>query len=202
MGVSAMFRGIIHPTNRSAPAVLATPRSADDHHGRMTAMRSIRVPLHSRKYPDLFALVDEEDADRVLAKRWHPVLIRGSFYVATGRESHSYLHRFVMGADPGFDVDHIDGNTLNNCRSNLRICTHQQNQQNIIRSTPSRSGYRGVVQTRSGRWAARLKTDGICHYFGTFDTPEEAAIARDNAARKHFGEYARLNFPNSGEQAA
>lgn len=97
--------------------------------------------------------------------------------LADGRRTSQLLHRFITEAPSGLQVDHRDGNGLNNTRQNLRIVTHAQN-------TRNRRGVRGVRQDRSGRWSARIKHNGLERRLGTFDTYEEARSAYLKAKRE------------------
>ena len=104
------------------------------------------------------------------------------------------LHTFLTGWDY---VDHANGNTADNRRSNLRNATATQNMGNTKMRSTNTSGFKGV--TRSGsRWLAQIKYEGTPHRLGRFDNPEEAARAYDDAAVHYFGEYAALNFPRAG----
>jgi hypothetical protein len=95
-------------------------------------------------------------------------------------------------------VDHIDGNPLNNQRSNLRICIAKQNCQNKKRKKREyKTPYKGIdLVKRNGKWAARIIVDGKQIHLGIFNTAREAALRYDKAARCYFGEYASVNFPN------
>jgi hypothetical protein len=106
------------------------------------------------------------------------------------------LHRFLMSPPPGYMVDHINHNGLDNRRENLRICTRVENGRNRLPSKKSASGYKGVVKTSRGcRWQAKINIDKKQTYIGSFATAEEAARAYDAKAIEVFGEYANLNFP-------
>jgi hypothetical protein len=86
------------------------------------------------------------------------------------------MHRLIMGLeDRKLVVDHIDGDTLNNRRSNLRIATRQQNGWN--RRGVERHNLRGAYLNKSGRWEAHIKADGRLLYLGSFDTEQEAHAA-------------------------
>ena len=110
------------------------------------------------------------------------------------------LHREVMGAPPGMLVDHVNGNTLDNRRCNLRVATHGQNLANR-KAITAKSGFKGAFWAKwAGRWYSSIGVNGRVIRLGYFDTPEAAALAYDEAARKHHGEFACVNFPRPGEQ--
>lgn len=172
-----------------------------------TANRVVRIPLHSRKYPDLHAIVDEADAELVSGYRWNVQPGRNTFYAVAfvrlrgmKRPVTIKMHRVIL--DPSGDrvVDHIDGNGLNNTRANLRAGTHQQNMQNIQSRSSHRDGssqYLGVSRQRSSKkWRAGIYVNGTQQHLGVFVTEIEAAHAYDRAAIEHLGELASLNFPD------
>lgn len=206
---TSTISSIIGRTYRSAPAVLVTPRSADDHRVRMSAMRSIRIPLNSRKHPGHYALIDERDAELVAPFPWR-ILKRGNRSYAMshtpigeGRYRAVQMHRLIMDAPVGTDVDHINGDGLDNRRENLRFCNDSLNAANRAIRPGGSSRYRGVAwHARCGKWQASIKVHDKNHYLGVFQSEEAAAYAYDNAAREYFGEFARLNFPREGEQPA
>ena len=101
------------------------------------------------------------------------------------------LHRLIMQAPKGVDVDHIDHNGLNNQRSNLRLATKSQNHANT-KSRTGTSEYKGVYSS-GGKWIARAKKDGHNYYFGTFTTEIEAGRAYDIGAIELFGSFALTN---------
>ena len=102
------------------------------------------------------------------------------------------LHRLIMKTKRGQEVDHIDGDPLNNLISNLRIVTRAQNQQNRKLHKNNTSGFKGVVKTPFG-WRAQLRINGKLKYFGHYTTKEVAALAYNEASKNHFGQYGRLN---------
>jgi hypothetical protein len=98
------------------------------------------------------------------------------------------MHRFLMGLDFGDrrEVDHINGDKLDNRRANLRVVTHAQNGQNVRISIPRTSSYRGVYWiTARGRWAAKAKLNGQDVWIGLFDDEREAALAAEAYRRSH-----------------
>lgn len=162
----------------------------------------IEIPLSSRKYPGLVALVDDADAELVAGYNWYPVKRERTFYVkahipGSGINSKKvYLHRLIR-PDIACMVDHEDGNGLNNQRGNLRPATPGQQNANFKLRKDSTSGYKGVNWSRqAGKWRVRIHVGGKEKHIGFFTDPLEAAHAYDRAAHEAFGEYARLNFPN------
>lgn len=146
-------------------------------------------------------LVDEEDYPVLSAWPW---ICLGGYAVRqvktrSGATTLIYLHRQLLAAGPGEVVDHINNDRLDNRRSNLRLCTQSQNLAN--RPSPRATGYRGVYyEPRGGRWRAQIKVSNKNRYLGTYPTAEAAALAYDAAARKAFGRFARLNFPDRGAE--
>lgn len=152
------------------------------------------------KAQGLHVKLDPEDYERV--KHWAWQLHQGGYAmrIASAGRSRSrmvLLHRFILDAPKDFEVDHINGDKLDNRRSNLRLATRSENMRNRPKSSRSSSPYKGVRLANGGpRWRAYIgsKADGQKH-LGCFDSAEEAARAYDEAARELWGEYARVNFP-------
>jgi hypothetical protein len=106
------------------------------------------------------------------------------------------MHRQIMQPPPGKVTDHMNGNGLDNRRSNLRNCLPTENGRNRQRNRRSRTGFKGVGQyKRTGKYYASIRFKGKTLYLGQYDTPVEAARAYDRKARELFGQFARLNFP-------
>jgi hypothetical protein len=158
----------------------------------------------------MVALVDDEDFNLVSQFNWCALCRSpggGMYAVRTigpkQRRQHLSLHGFLMGTRDGLEVDHIDLNGLNCQRSNMRWATRSQNLANKRKTAQNTSGYKGVSRrARDRRWIATIYVENRPIYLGSFETREEAADAYDDAARKHYGQFARLNFPLEGEQAA
>ena len=106
------------------------------------------------------------------------------------------LHRFLMDAPDGVEVDHIDGNGLNNCIRNLRLVSHAQNLRGFQRkSLGCSSKYRGVDWYRAHqKWRAQINYRGRFYHLGYFYSEKDAARAYDVAAKKYFGEFAQSNL--------
>lgn len=158
----------------------------------------VRMPLTR----GLWAVVDEADYELVKAHKWHACKPKNKniFYAKTtikikGEYKHIKLHRFILNATIGSMVDHIDGNGLNNQRSNLRFCNYSENQRNRSATKKSKTGFKGVFKSQSGqRFVSKLGINGKDIYLGTFDHKEQAAKAYDYMAKKLCGKFARLNF--------
>ena len=136
------------------------------------------------------ALVDDEDFERVSAYKW---CYMTAGYAARGRDwGMVYLHRFILNAPKGKHVDHVNGDKLDNRRSNLRTCTHLQNRQNSKHYASNTSGHKGVAFDKTtGNWKAYINIDGKTVHLGRFPTAESAAEYRNAVAEKVFGEFNR-----------
>jgi len=135
-------------------------------------------------------LVDELDEPLVSSGRIRIRKNRRTYYVSIGSE---FLHRLIIGAKPGEVVDHINGNGLDNRRSNLRICSVGQNRQRGVEFKRGASGYRGVHKRRD-RWKAQIWHENKNIYLGTFISKQDAARAYDAKAKELFGDLALTNF--------
>lgn len=163
----------------------------------------IILPQNSKSIPltrGKFALVSEDDFERVNFSKWY---FQSNGYAV--RRTHCgykedggriqglvYMHRFIMEAGRGVEVDHIDGNPLNNCRENLRLCTSRENKHN---QRPQRGGiskYKGVTW-QAGKYVAQIKDGGINIYLGRHSSEVAAARAYNEEAARRFGEFANLN---------
>lgn len=157
------------------------------------------IIISSEKHGIKKVLVDDEDFEFLNKWKWCLFKMRNTFYVhrieygKNGEKDKSILmHRLIMGY-PNCLVDHVDRNTLNNQRSNLRQCTYSQNTSNTEKINKAcTSKYKGV-HMKKGKWVAKLKKNQKGVHIGTFTNEVDAAIAYNKAAIIYHGEFARLN---------
>ena len=147
------------------------------------------------------AIVDDEDYERVAEFKWHAVVTETGL-VRPRRNStkecqQTELHRFILEPKDGEFVDHINGDTLDNRRANLRVCNKSQNAANTPKTgKKTHSKYKGVSYlNHAKKWLAYIRVNYKQKHLGYFTKQEEAAKAYDIAAEENFGEFARLNFP-------
>ena len=144
------------------------------------------------------AIIDEQDFDRVNQYKWHSVDHDGTgkrYYASCKLGKYTlYMHRMVIGAQAGESVDHIDGNGLNNSRSNLRLATPSQNNMNQRVRNDNTSGHKGISWCPDReKYQVYINIDRKRKSLGRYKTIEEAIYVRDQAAKSHYGEYAREN---------
>ena len=140
-----------------------------------------------------YAYVDAADYEPLSRWTWH---MEGGYAARIENGKLILMHREIMQPPRGMLVDHIDGNKPNNCRRNLRVCTHAENGRNKRRQGGSSSMYKGVFYIREAqKWGASCFYRGEPAWLGRFDTEVEAARAYDRKAVELFGPFARLNFP-------
>lgn len=152
------------------------------------------IPLTQGK----FALVDDEDYEKINKYKW--CYLGNGYACRTLWPSRKMvlMHREIANTPDGMFTDHINGDGLDNRRSNLRICTQAENTRNQRLSALSTSGYKGVHRWKRGvtkKWSAHIQINKKQMTIGYYATAEEAAHAYDEAAIKHHGEFAKLNFP-------
>ena len=147
---------------------------------------------------DMIVLVDDEDFEYLSQWKWH--LLRQKEPYAqyairhiwrNGKRTTISMHRQILETPKGMVSDHINGNGLDNRRENLRICSQSNNSMNR-KPQKGTSLYKGVTAD-GNKWTARIKTLGKIYNLGTFNSEIEAARTYDSAAKKMFGEFARIN---------
>lgn len=156
---------------------------------------------------DLFATVDADDVPLVTAYKWHAVKGGDGLWYAVGRKK-LYMHHLFIPKEEGFVVDHINGDGLDNRRSNLQLISQAQNisKARYTPRTDKTAPFRGGVSlhyTNNGvsrPWAAQISVRGKKTFLGYYASPEEAARAYDQAALDLRGSCARLNFPDEHEE--
>lgn len=157
-----------------------------------------------------FAIVDAEDYERFGRFKWfasgpekYPYAVR-AIYFKGGEKITLYLHREIIIASGGeaakngrILVDHINGNVLDDRKVNLRWATKSENAANMqVDKEGCSSRYRGVLWHKGAKkWVARITLARKRIHLGVFDDEIEAARAYDEAAKRYYGEFARLNFP-------
>ncbi len=141
------------------------------------------------------ALVDDEDYDRIGKFKWF-LTTWGYASMTTNKPKQRYMHQVVLEE---LKVDHRNGDRLDNRKNNLRVCTHQQNNQNKGKQKNNTSGFKGVSRTINSKinpWSARIqRPDRYYEYIGSFPSKIDAARAYDKAALLYHGEFAHPNFP-------
>lgn len=168
-------------------AIRPEPEIADEH--------TLRIPLGH----DRWVSFDRADRELVVKYQWAALKGKNTWYAVSFSESRSgnrmFMHRLILGAEPSAQVDHADGNGLNNRRSNIRIATPNENQHNSHNRKRGKSGLRGVLAARTnGRWVAKITYEKRTKHLGTFDSAEAAGLAYDTAARYLYGQFALTNY--------
>ncbi len=162
-------------------------------------MALLSVTGSSRK-----AIVDNDLVETLARHTWRVGGAENRYVCATIKQRQVYLHRLILRAPRGVEIDHINGDDFDCRRSNMRYATRRQQCANM-KSRAKKVPYKGIA--RAGRnlklWQARIRMpNGTRPCLGTFRTPEDAARAYDKAARRVHGEFACVNFPRRGERGA
>lgn len=133
-----------------------------------------------------FTLISEQDFEKVSSLNWH---VNSNGYARSnnhynGQAHKIYMHQIILGKKIGFDIDHINGNKLDNRQENLRHISRTSNNHNTKKTT-AMSGYRGVYKSKSATkpWYARIKHQGVYHRSAPLETLEQAVEARKELER-------------------
>jgi len=150
------------------------------------------IPLTQGK----FAIIDADDYERLARYKWYCHRSRNKFYAYRNKNRKAIsMHREVLRAPKDLLIDHVDGNSLNNRKNNLRLCTYAQNAHNRQPKSASRSKYKGLSwHRRNKKWEVSIIKSARKIFVGSFDNETEAAVAYDRKAEQLFGEFAYLNF--------
>lgn len=149
----------------------------------------------------LTTTIDEEDWEKIKDYKWYSKLIpryRGKYHAMAGatneygRPTTVSLHRIIMDAPKGKQVDHINGDSLDNRKENLRICTPSQNRANQRAPSRNKHGYMGVAKIGPSYYG-RVTCRGKTHNMGPYETAKEAARAYDRKKLEKFGAFAKTN---------
>lgn len=148
------------------------------------------------KNKNISTIISEEDYEWASKYKWSASLCsnKGNHYamrveITNGKRKSFKLHREITKCPKGMVVDHINGNTLDNTRQNLRIVTHKENMSNQTKRVGS-SKYRGVTFSKTQkRWKAQIQINGKRTCLGSFKTEEEAGQTFLKAAEKYYGKY-------------
>lgn len=151
-----------------------------------------KIPLTQGK----FALVDDDVYEWASKHKWYAHRNGNKWYARRRGKPPDMktirLHNEIMKAG---SVDHINGDGLDCRRENMRLATKSENSRNRGPNANNTCGYKGVyIDKGSGKWRARIRASDKRLHLGYFATPEAAARAYDEAARKHHGEFAKTNF--------
>lgn len=147
----------------------------------------------------LWAVIDAADAYAVDGRNWYAVKGIGDIrYAATNTprgaktRPRQLMHRLILAAPKGAEVDHINGDGLDNRRGNLRLATSSQQKMNTRRRSDNASGFKGVSwHTKRQKWRAVISAGGETRHLGYFNTPGDAAQAYAEASARLHGEFAR-----------
>ena len=154
------------------------------------------IPLTRGK----FALADDDDYEWLSHWKWF-CSAKGYAVRNEGKRPNRktiYMHCEIMKPPAGMDVDHIHGMTLDNRKSEMRICNRSGNKSNSKIRSDNTCGFKGVNWSKfHGKWVARVGINGRRKHIGYFDDPIQAAVAYDKAAAEIQGEFARMNFPHA-----
>jgi HNH endonuclease len=156
------------------------------------------IPLrNNKKIIVAYALVDDDDYEWLMQWKWHfsSSYARRNIPLPDGKQTQIQMHRVIIGAVKGDEVDHINRNRLDNRKCNLRKATRSQNNQNRTKLSNTLSKFKGVTwHKKHSKWYAQIVLNTKHIFLGLYENEVEAAQAYDNAAKEYFGDYANPNF--------
>lgn len=149
-----------------------------------------------------YVIVDTKNLRMLNVHRWHLAIksVHKRYARRTEGDKTIYMHREIIDVPADMEVDHINGNGLDNREANLRICTRTQNMRNAAVIENKTSIYKGVGWCKGKKkWRARITHNNKLIYIGRYHDEVRAAQAYDKKAIELFGEFAHPNFPNTNE---
>ncbi len=165
---------------------------------------SKRIPLTQ----DKFAIIDDEDYEKLNEYKWYTFKNKNTYYAVrnigsgeANKKSTIYMHREILKAKKGETIDHINHDGLDNRQDNLRFCSVLENNRNTrkrktFRGKKTSSKYKGITWYKKyNKWLAQIMLNKKQLHLGYYTEEIDAAKAYDESAIKHFGEFAKLNFP-------
>lgn len=156
-------------------------------------MKEIALSKQGTNKGKYVAIVDDEDYEWLNSYRW---CFDGRYAQRRNKiEGHVRMHMLIMQPQDEKGVDHINGNPLDNRKSNLRVCSQGDNSKNMSKHFDSTSKYKGLSKTKNGKWEVRVCKNYKPTRVGLFNDEVEAAKAYDQKAKELHGEFAKLNFP-------
>jgi hypothetical protein len=183
------------------PLILAELKPKIDHYQRIKSIESDTAIIEIDGYN---ILIDKTDIDKVMAIDWFitkrpkikDIYVAHYDHIKNGKKNKTkslFLHRYIANAQKNEMIDHINMNTLDNRKNNLRLCDKSQNACNAGKSAANKSGYKGVSwDKRKGNWRAYIVKNKKQYYLGNFVNIEAAHAAYCKAAKELHGEFARL----------
>lgn len=169
-----------------------------------------KIDISTPKYPNTFTLVDDDDFEFLNQWKWRAIKGgRGDQLYVCRQKRHGkmreyfQMHRVIMAVDKKRVIDHINHDTLDNRKCNLRKCTQSENLMNQRKTYYHReikkgySKYKGVYRRPNGKWLVTIKGNGVVHQLGCFSGEKAAAKEYDKLAKLLHGEFACLNFPEN-----
>lgn len=152
-------------------------------------MNYISIPI-SKGLETIIDIDDYEKLKNAGLLRWNAQKCGKRFYVSKNSKNKKiYLHRYIMNCPDGFCIDHINGNSLDNRKLNLRICSFRENSRNV-----KKQSFKGITKTKNGKYQVQIQHNGRHIVIGVFSVESEAARVYDFAAAMLFGEFANFNF--------
>ena len=150
--------------------------------------QTMKIPLTQGK----FSIIDWEDYKRISKYKWYAAKSGKNFYGQREYKNKPIkLHRFIMNVtDSNKVIDHINHDTLDNRKSNLRICTQAENSRNTLKSNSNTSGFKGVVFNKSnGKYRSRITFNRKLIHLGYYNSSLEAHKVYCQKAKELYGEF-------------